>query len=347
VRVSHRLPAALSVVALLFLPGRLADRGEGHELVRGMTISCQGWGAEWGTPGFDAELEDLRAMGGNWVAIHPYASIQADGTVRDRGDLDAEAPPDWLARPLSAARERGLALLVKPHLAYWRSPFAWRGDITFAEPEARARFWRTYSAWIVALARSTRGADAFCVGTELDRMLADEAEWRALVARVRAVTDARLTYAANWDRYGEVRFWDALDAIGVQAYFPLVEGVVEGEETGEAALRAGWSRVLSPLRELSERTGKPVVFTELGYSDSPAAALRPWEDPPRGGPRAPELQARCLATALRVLAEEREWLRGAFLWKWFVGESRHRAEGFYLDRPVLRDVLRTGWTSDL
>ena len=40
----------------------------------------------------------------------------------------------------------------------------------------------------------------------------------------RAVYKGKLTYAANWDgEFEEVAFWDALDVIGVQAYFPLTE----------------------------------------------------------------------------------------------------------------------------
>jgi hypothetical protein len=53
--------------------------------------------------------------------------------------------------------------------------------------------------------------------------VAREKEWRRVIAAVRGVTSARLTYAANFDAYQRVAFWDALDAIGIQAYFPLTD----------------------------------------------------------------------------------------------------------------------------
>ena len=328
------------VLGLTGWPGPVPGPEGDHESVRGITISCQTWGWEWGSDGFGPELDELAALGVNWIAIHPYAGIRGDGRLRPSGgEFQPATPPEWLSRPIAEAEARRMAFLVKPHLAYWGSPFAWRGEIRFDEPAARARFWTEYSDWIVGLARVTGEADAFCVGTELDRMLGDEDEWRALIARVREVTGARLTYAANWDAFENVPFWDALDAIGIQAYFPLSEE----REPGEADLRAGWDGVLARLRRMHERTGKPVVFTELGYHASPHVASQPWSDSrAEDRDRAGQLQQRCLRLALEILDRERSWLRGAFLWKWFVGEPHHR-ESFLLDTPEIRALIAEAW----
>jgi hypothetical protein len=282
--------------------------------VHGVTISCQTWGREWAFPGFADELDRLAALGVNWVAIHPYARIGADGSVGTRRPVDPQAPPDWLAGPIEAAHARGMALLVKPHLAYWGSPFSWRGEIAFEDPAVRERFWSTYSSWIADLAAATHDADGFVVGTELDAMLDGDADmrWRALIASVRARTPAHLTYAANWDRYLDVSFWGDLDVIGVQAYFPLVRG--EHDARDVPSLVRGLAQHLPGLRLLHERTGKPVVFTELGYDASPEAALRPWERATRGSVADFGQQERCLEAALTCIAAERSWLRGAFLW---------------------------------
>lgn len=345
--------AALAAQAPAPGPGRAP---EDHAAIRGVTISVQTWGPEWGDPALDAELLELRELGANWIAVHPYASIRADGGVRPLGGaLDPEAPPDWLLAPIERAHARGFAILVKPHLAYWGSPFRWRGEIAFEQAEARARFWSAYDDWIVSLARAVHGADAFCVGTELDRMLGEEARWRALVARVRAVFPGKLTYAANWDAFEDVPFWDALDAVGVQAYFPLVgeDGEAGSPGPSRAALLAGWERALEGLRAVHHRTGKPVVFTELGYDAWEGAAREPWRGgggghhgwgaAPVPGPTARRLQARLLGTALEVCQRERAWLRGAFLWKWFVGAPGRGDHAFHLDEPELRAAIGAAW----
>jgi hypothetical protein len=334
--------SALLLAAALALPGAGASSSppvKDAALVRGMTISCQSWGWEWGSDGFGAELDDLKSLGVNWVSIHPYASIQRDGTVGARR-FDPEHPPEWILRPIREAHERGMSILVIPHLAYWGSPWSWRGEIDFQDPAELERFFETYTAWIVGVARAAKDADGFSIGNETDRLVRCEAQWRALIERVRQETSARLTYAANFDAYRQVAFWDALDAIGVQAYFPLCEGADPTEED----LRRGWRDALVPMRELSRRTGKPVVCTELGYDISLEAAKRPWvSGRVRGEERgaAEKLQARCLAVALEEIGREPEWLRGAFLWKWFVGPTRH--EDFLMKTDAMRAVIGRSW----
>jgi len=339
------------LVSLILSSGFAAPRSGGDlARVKGVTISCN-WNGDWARPGFGDELDRLQALGVNWVSIHPYASVSGDGSVKwNPEDLDADSPAAFLGNPMREARARGMGLFIKPHLAYWGSPFRWRGEIEF-EGEARLRFWKQYSEWILNLARATRSADSFCIGTELDRMLASEVEWRTLIKAVRGVTAAHLTYAANWDHFEEVPFWDALDVIGVQAYFPLTEA----PNPSIQELREGWQPWVERLRALHLKLGKPVVFTELGYDDARHAAARPWEDDGRGRrvelePELLVLQERCLQAALEMLDGQKDWLRGAFLWKWFVRGGRHgfgrsaaHSGSFRLDREGLHRVIQSAW----
>ena len=303
---------------------------------KGMTVSCQGYGRVWGTDAFAAELDRLKAIGVNSFAIHPYARINADGAVSWR-QWEPGRPPAYIARPVREARRRGMTIMVKPHLAYWGSPFSWRGAIRFDDAVAKQRFYQTYTAWIVALAEAVRDADIFVVGAELDQKTGDEAQWRALVAQTRAVTNAKLTYAANWDSYERVPFWDALDYIGVQGYFPIAEAPAPDE----SLLRAGWARVLERLRQTHRRLGKPLLFTELGYNKSLKAAAEPWAYQQHHSEEAERLQAQCLAVGLDSLAEQRDWIHGVYLWKWFVGPAPRA--NFYLDTPELSGVIRKAW----
>lgn len=348
---STRLRCALLLMAPLawvaFSPaptGPLAARGgeqeeaDAHEQVRGVTISCQTWGREWGSSEMPGALDRTKAVGGNWVAIHPYARISPDGSLRYR-TLDPDAPPAWIARPIAWAHERGLKILIKPHLAYWGSGFSWRGEIRFPKAADQARFHRDYRAWISALAKVSRGADAFCVGTELEGTTAAEAEWRGHIEAVRAaLPKVPLTYAANWDRYQKVSFWDAVDVIGVQAYFPLV---AHGRVPSDAELQAGWKRVLGELRSYSAKLERKVLFTELGYDCNPLAASQPWKGSRSSTAAGRELQARCLEAALKAVEAEPSVV-GLFLWKDFAG--RASGEDFPVLRPELRPKIREIWS---
>jgi hypothetical protein len=305
--------------------------------VRGMTVSTPTWGWEWGTAAMDRTLDELGRDGVNWVSIHPYARITQAGEV-DFRPIDPEHPPDWLARPIREAHVRGQKVMIVPHIAHWGSGFSWRGAIAFPDPEASARFFRDYEAWILTLARATSDADAFVVGSELDGTVVGEAtEWRGLIGAVRGVFPGPLTYAANWDDFERIPFWDAVDAIGVQAYFPLTTtpGVVD-----PAVLDAGWDAALARIRALSARTGKHVVFTELGYDRGPDAAVRPWEDG-SGGEDGEKVQAACLAAALRAIDREPAVV-GAFLWKWMPDEAP--VGNFRMSAPEMRAIIRSAWS---
>ena len=257
-------------------------------------------------------------------------------------ELDPKAPPEWLARPIREAKARGMSLFIKPHIGYWGSPFSWRGAIDYPDPIERERFFGDYKRWLLQVAGCTRDAAAFAVGTELALLTKpdDDVAWREIIEEIREVTDAHLTFAANWDVYSALDFWDALDVVGVQAYFPIADQ----DEPTDRDLRDGWAKVVEQLRNVHRTTGKPVVLTELGYNRSLAAASEPWSHinaremdwEPAG-----ELQGRLLRVGLETLAEESEWLRGAFLWKWFPGEAPRA--NFLLDRPDLRNVIQSVW----
>ena len=306
--------------------------------IRGMTISTPTWGWEWGTAQMDGTLNVLGEHGVNWISIHPYARIHGDGRVTFQ-PIDPANPPEWLARPLREAHARGMKVLIKPHLAYWGSPFSWRGEIAFPDPKARARFFETYRKWIATMAEAAAGADAFCVGTELDATIEYEQDWRSVIADVRAAYEGPLTYAPNWDKVTAVPFWDALDVIGVQAYFPILDRAPTSVPDPQE-LDRGWDRVMGELRTLATKHGKHVVFTELGYDAASHAPVQPWR-----GSRAQdalEIQAACTRAAFRAIDKEPAVI-GSFLWKWFPGELQ--SGDFRMSSPSMRGLLRREWAS--
>lgn len=333
-----RLGAALVLLAGMPCPLAFAQPVEASDTtttIRGITVSTHRSGQEWASDQIGPTFDDVRAVGANWVAVHPYARISADGTVRFR-PIDRSSPPAEIVRPIREAQARGLQIFVKPHLAYWGSPFSWRGEITFSDDESWQRFFTSYGEWIEGVASVTYEADGFAVGTELDLTVGYEREWREVISRVRRVSGSALTYAANWTHYREVPFWDALDAVGIQAYFPISMS----ERPSDADIEAGWSALMGELRAFRSVTAKPIVFTELGYNRSWSAAREPWDNH-TDGPDAEGLQRRLLGVALDAIERE-EAVVGAFLWKWF---PRPRSVGrdFQLAAPAIQDTLRRSW----
>jgi hypothetical protein len=254
-----------------------------------------------------------------WVSIHTWDPLQ-------RGlDDPVLAPPDRhfgfrdLSALVRAAHAAGLRVMVKPHLEM-RRVGAWMAGGEHLQhnriamrSEADWRAWfASYAGYVLPYAREARaaGADLFCVGRELDStVVRREADWRALLARVRAEFPGPLTYSANFDTWEGIRFWDALDFIGVSAYFPLSDR----PDPAPADLEAGWDRALAPLERAARRWGRPVLLTEAGFPSIPSAARAPWREERTAADV--WLQARCYEATLRAVSR-RPWIEGAFFWLW-------------------------------
>ncbi len=184
-----------------------------------------------------------------------------------------------------------------------------------------------------------------CVGVEYKKTLHREANWRRIIRAVRRVYHGKLTYGANWDSYEDVLFWDALDYIGIQAYFPLSE--VPNPTAGD--LTAGWDRVLVKLQTFGKKHQRKILFTELGYSRSTLAASQPWASGPGkivgessgGTSGGAKLKLRCMEVALSRLQQE-ETLAGVFLWKWFPSQ-RSISSDFTLQYAAMRAVIFKRW----
>lgn len=268
-----------------------------------------------------AALEPAASAGADWVAVIPYAFVDpADPRVafdRERQFWGETVP--GVAKTIEYAHASGLSVFLKPHL--WVRGQGWPGEF---EPRTDAQ-WETflsdYRDYILRFAEVADSMDVemMSVGTEVDLVaLARPDYWRALIAEVRAIYGGRLTYAANWDKYRQIEFWDALDLVGVDAYFPLTDESTPAVETLVEAWRP-WS---DELRDVARATGKPILFAEYGYRSVDGAAGRQWELPEgrraRGLPSNGAAQAAAYEALFRVWWD-RSWFAGGFAWKWYAG----------------------------
>ena len=326
--------AALITVALA---STASDNvGTRAPFMNGMTVSCPGYGRVWGSPRFSSAIEEVKRLGAKWVVIHPYARVRRDGRIES---TPAEKT-GYLPGAVERARRGQIQLFWKPHLAYWGS-FEWRGTIDFGDnKDAWRRFFEGYERFIVDQARfaARHRLPLFSIGIEYKETLRKESEWRRIIRAVRKVYSGQLTYSANWDEVYAVPFWDALDYIGVQAYFPLSER----RNPSDAELRSGWDRNVASLIALSQKHGsKPILFTEIGYPRSRNAARKPWEPEVDSSDDAIALRRRLLDLAL-TRVRRTPAIRGMFWWKWLPGSTFFQSD-FSMKDPEAREALARAW----
>ncbi len=302
--------------------------------MRGVIISCPRAGQIWGTEAMSDALAEVTALGVEWASIHPYAWTGVDGSLRFRPTAETA----YLSAAVDRMRRAGVRIFWKPHLGYWGS-FDWRGAIAFGDDEAAwRRFFDHYRAFIVdqAAFAQSHGIELFSIGVEYESTMHREADWRRIIAAVRAVYDGPITYAANWDGLEKVPFWDAVDLIGVHAYFPLAgDGSPSRDE-----IAAGWRVHLEAIERLTVRHAKPIVFAEIGYNRHPRAASAPWSYGTHDSEASRQLRRLLMEVALEVVEAE-PYIAGMFWWKWMPGGRDGR--DFSLRESEAREALRRYW----
>lgn len=211
------------------------------------------------------------------------------------------------------ASEKGLQSLLKPHLWVKR---AWPGVIQMQTEEDWIKWFEAYSEFIYYYAAMAQEQDIpiLCIGTELEMTTHREAAWRDLISGIRKIYSGQLTYAANFTEYERVAFWDALDFIGVQAYFPLTEK----KNPDKKNLVQGWNKQLKAIERVQKRFEKPVIFTEIGYCNTVDAAIEPWVWPNerKEVDLSEAVQARCYEAFFEAVWKK-DWLAGVYFWKWY------------------------------
>ncbi|MEM6453930.1 MAG: ankyrin repeat domain-containing protein [Acidobacteriota bacterium] len=192
-----------------------------------------------------------------------------------------------------------------------------------------------------------------------------EAEWRRLIANVREVYGGFLTFAANHDNYHEVGFWDALDWIGINAYFALRPRLEPPPDV--AMLEAAWRDVFGQIDAFQTAQGldMPIVFTELGYTRLRGTSVAPWaaegfvplwspdEDTSKDDaffwalqPTHPHERALAVRALRNVWETDDVPLRGIFYWKLSTRASLMAHEPFMIhlghgdDEPALVELKR-------
>ena len=294
-------------------------------------------------------LAPVRQMGAGWVAIVPYGfNRKGDNRFYFSENLPKEGrkygqwwgeTPAGVAGTVQMARRQGLKTMLKPHV--WMQGGS-HLDLEFQTEADWQMFERDYSQYVLHFARiaDSLHVDVYCITTELDRFAVARPDyWRNLIEQVRQVYRGKLTYAANWDRYDKIPFWDKLDYIGVDAYFPLSDK----QNPTVAQMIRGWKPHLDALQTLSSQQQKPILFTEFGYRACDHTARRPWESDTDCADN-PTAQARAYEALLTAVWSQ-PWFAGGFVWKWFMNDSpRHRERDQYSpqNRPA-NDVLSKAW----
>ncbi|MCG2419245.1 glycoside hydrolase [Aequorivita sp. F47161] len=274
---------------------------------------------------FQQNVEPLNELGANYVAIMPFGFIKNLG----HPEIFYNQPRQWfgesvqgVAQYVKLLHENEINIMLKPQI--WVSRGEFTGLVEMASEEEWLQLEETYRNFIMDFANVAEAENVaiFCIGTELEKFIEHRPEyWRTLINEVKNVYKGKLTYAANWDEYKRVPFWDALDFIGVDAYFPVSESKTPTIDE----VKMGWERWKTELKAISEKENKKILFAEYGYRSVDFSGKEPWKSDREMNAINLEAQSNSLDGLYQTLWNE-EWFAGGFLWKWFIVHERAGGE---------------------
>lgn len=224
----------------------------------------------------------------------------------------------WIHK-IELARAAGFKVFFKPHL--WitaPSEGKWRSDV-YPTNDENWELWKdSYRKFILRYAKVAEQANAemYCIGVEFSKLTIDKpGYWTGLIQEIRSVYSGKITYAANWyNEYEEVNFWDELDYIGIQAYFPLTENKYPTVEQ----ISNGWNQYFSALEATHKKYNRQILFTEMGYRSTANCAIKPWEwiedSSVLENPFSLESQANCYEAFFNTVWKK-DWFAGVHIWQ--------------------------------
>lgn len=262
------------------------------------------------TPKNFSSLEKINAK---WVAIIPFsymrdndAHIYFNSSWQWYGET-----PEGSINYIQSAQKKDLKVLLKPHI--WPSN-GWIGDLDFQIEEDWGTFEETYENYILTFAKIAQDydVDMFCIGVEMKKIVIERPKYfKTLIKKVRDIYKGQLTYAANWDNYKNITFWNELDYIGIDGYFPLNK-----EKTPTVAETiSNWKPIEKQLSYYSDSLKKQILFTEYGYRNIDFSGKQPWIDNNQSSNNE-EAQSN-LYQAFYQSIWKQNWFAGGFLWKWY------------------------------
>jgi hypothetical protein len=257
-------------------------------------------------------IQALFHLGCNWITQMPYGYCN----MEEKSIVFCQKWQWWgesdngIIKTTHLARTNGIKTMLKPQLwmdGKYTGSYTLQNDIDWVTWE------NEYENFILHFAKlaDSLNIEMFCIGTELDNSAKIRPQfWENLIDKIKITYSGKLVYAANWSDYQNITFWNKLDYIGIDAYFPLSEEKTPKIET----LKASWEKPFLEISEFQKKIGKPVLFTEIGYKSVDQTAKSPWF--PSSKQVNYEGQKNAISAFFEVFSNK-DWFHGAFFWKWY------------------------------
>ncbi len=304
----------------------------------------------------------IRATGATYgsVVATQYVQTYTSNTIAPEtastpgynSSSDPLSPTDAaVAAAIHNLQAQGITVVLKPHVDSLDGSF--RGNLA---PTSVADWFASYQTFILHYAQiaSENNVGNLVIGTELASLskAAYRSYWLNIIAQIRSsfpnltlIYGANATYAS--DEFTTVSFWDKVDIMGVDGYFPLTNHA----DPTVAQLVAAWTDnvqgldIVTALHNVQSQFNKPMIFTELGYVSAPGTNEAPYNNAAAGAAYDPTEQENCYEAFFEVFSQQTSWMKGVFWWAWNVSPPGPSDTGYTPQDKPAADTTLVKWYS--
>ncbi|MCH8216068.1 MAG: hypothetical protein IH892_04775 [Planctomycetes bacterium] len=254
-------------------------------------------------------LAKAREDGCDWIALCVWwFQNNVSSTAIEPDYTRFSATPESAVHAINQCHEQGMKVMLKPMVDCRDGD--WRGNIDPSDAWFSA--YQEFIAFWAQIAEEHE-VELFCIGTELKKTVSWSSSWKNIIQNTRAYYGGPLTYAANHGNEKNVRWWNDLDYIGIDAYYPLTNK----DDPTLNELSAAWESRADSIENWlnSVWPGKKIIFAEVGYQSVDGTNRTPWYTDPSSHTMDFQEQAECYEALLSV-CRRRSWWLGAFWWNW-------------------------------
>jgi hypothetical protein len=306
-------------------------RSDARQTQRGFALI---WDGRYDGPQLAQSLREMVEVGATWVLFTPAWGQEA----RNASSI-ARSPrtvsDDNLEGAIALAHQYGLKVFLTPHVYL---PSESRSTIS---PDDRGAWFASYTDFISHYASMAQrlGVEQFAVGSELASISDDRPGWLQVIREVRARYHGTVLYAADPGEAARVPFWDALDMIGIDAYWPLSRA----STSDVSALQQSWEPIRAELAAGSARYGRKILFTEVGYTSQEGTTTQPanW----MLGTTPNETEQAAAYQALLATFSDQAWWDGVYWWVWnaLPDDGSDHATNYSPRGKAAERVIREWW----
>ncbi|MDO8581686.1 MAG: hypothetical protein Q7S16_02315 [bacterium] len=333
-----------TVILFFFLP-LLTHAAYDADFQRGYNFPSW-WFDSYSQSWSDDSFKELLTHKPGWIAVEPfwyqkdkYATTIYPNAKRTANDAGVE-------HVIQMAHASGVKVMLKPFVDAEGGD--WRG--TFKPKDTNAWF-ASYTAMAVHYAKMAQrlNVESYLIGAEYVTLSGSQysQKWRDVATAVRQNYSGQIGYGANWDNqkgtseFALIDWWDAVDFIGIHAYFPIAK---TNDATQTEMLKELEPWVLR-VQATQEKYKKPVIFTEAGYKSCDGGTRIPWWCNPKAGV---DLQEQSDGTEAILRAfQDKPWFKGIFWWMWNIKPSSGgvKDKDHNMNRKPVMDVIKKYWNA--